>query len=363
MIAAIVFAVSSLLMATSTSVTYFTGARFLAGTGVGMASVLSPMYIAEISPSRVRGRMVSLNQLAIVLGILITNLVNYFLGMHGPDAWRWMFASGAIPSLLFFTGVIFLPESPRWLINAGKNDRAKEVLARFGNAEYVNESMAKIQQPSRLATSVSFAALFRKPFLYPIIAGAGLAIFQQLCGINVVFNYTAVIFESIGFNKEDQLMQTVFIGIINLVFTIVAMAMVDRVGRKPLMLTGGAGLAILYPCIAWALLTGSVLTSFMLLAAIAVYAVTIGPVTWVLISEIFPGKVREMATSFAVVCLWAAYFVLTFTFPILTEWLGDVGKTFYIYAAICAAGTVFIYFRIKETKGIELEDMDKVFTH
>lgn len=301
MIASIVFASSSVLMALSTSIHYFIAARFLAGTGVGMASVLSPMYIAEISPAQVRGKMVSLNQLAIVMGILITNIVNYFLGTHGAEAWRWMFASGAIPSLLFFAGIFLLPESPRWLINNGKTAKAQQVLRRFGDERYVSESLSKIQQSSVKTDHISFLALFRKPFIYPLVAGAGLAVFQQLCGINVVFNYTAIIFESIGFNKEDQLMQTVFTGVINLIFTLVAMSMVDRVGRKPLMLTGGAGLAILYPCIAWVLLTGSPIASVLLLAAIAVYAVTIGPVTWVLISEIFPGKIRETATSFSVV--------------------------------------------------------------
>ena len=363
MIAALLFTVSSLLMAAAPHLTWFISARFLAGTGVGMASVLSPMYIAEIAPASVRGRMVSLNQLAIVLGILFTNIINYFLGTGGENAWRWMFASGAIPSVLFFLGIIMLPESPRWLSNAGREDKARKVLERIGNKEYVDNAFLRMRSSASRQSGISFSGLFKAPYLRPLLAGAGLAVFQQLCGINVVFNYTTVIFESIGFTQQGQLMQTVFTGIINLVFTLLAMSLVDKVGRKPLMMVGAAGLALLYPAIALALHAGSPFTSIILLAAIALYASTLAPVTWVLISEIFPGKIRETATSFSVVCLWLAYFVLTFTFPVLTEWLGDVGKTFYLYAVVCAAGTIFIYLRVKETKGIALEEMDAVFIH
>lgn len=362
-IAAIIFAVSSISMGLATSLTYFNISRFCAGVAVGMASVLSPMYIAEISPADVRGRMVSLNQFAIVTGILFTNIINYFLGNNGDDSWRLMFASGAVPSMLFFAGIMALPESPHWLVHKGQIEKAKKVLNKIGNGSYAEKTLQQIQQPGAETNKIPFHFIFRPQFIKPVIAGAGLAIFQQFCGINVVFNYNTTIFESLGFNQDDQLMQTVFTGAVNMVFTFVAMALVDKIGRKPLMFTGACGLAVLYIFIAQALHTGSIYSPVVLLAAIGVYASTIAPVTWVLISEIFPGDIREQATSFSVVCLWTAYFVLTFTFPVLAEVMGDVANTFYIYAGICAVGALFIHYKISETKGVALADMNKIFKH
>ena len=193
-----------------------------------------------------------------------------------------------------------------------------------------------------------------------VLIGIGLAVFQQLCGINVVFNYTATLFESIGASKDDQLLQTVFIGGVNLLFTLLAMVLVDKLGRKPLMLLGAGGLAILYLFISQLLGIKSPAVSWFLLSAIGIYALTLAPVTWVLISEIFPNKVRGTATSIAVLSLWAAYFILTFTFPVLYNRLQD--KTFLVYAAICAIGFVFVLKKIKETKGKTLEEMESVFS-
>ena len=192
-----------------------------------------------------------------------------------------------------------------------------------------------------------------------VLIGIGLAVFQQLCGINVVFNYTPRIFQSIGVSQDNQLLQTVFIGIVNLVFTILAMLLVDKLGRKPLMLIGSAGLCILYIVVVRMLAAGSTEVSWFLLSSIGVYAMSLAPVTWVLISEIFPNKVRGIATSIAVLSLWAAYFILVFTFPILFDKLGD--KTFYIYSFICLIGFLFVYFKVKETKGKTLEELEMVF--
>lgn len=356
MLAAAIFTVSSLAMAFSPSLTVFIVSRFVAGIGVGMASMLSPMYIAEVSPAAIRGRMVTTYQLAIVIGILVTNLVNYGLRNNGEDAWRWMFGLGAVPSAIFFLGILILPESPRWLMKMGKSEKAKKILALTGGAEILpDKDESQVSPP--------LAALFRKPYAVALLAGIGLAVFQQFCGINVVFNYTTTIFESIGFSKEDQLMQTVFIGAVNLFFTFVAIAFVDRLGRKPLMMFGAVGLAILYVAIATSLKAASPASSLLLLAAIGVYATSIAPVTWVLISEIFPTRIRGTATSIAVISLWAAYFVLTFTFPVLAELMGGVANTFYVYAVVCVAGAVFVYFKVKETKGKSLEDMENVFAH
>ena len=362
LLSAFVFAFSSAGMAMAPGLSFFIFSRFCAGIGVGMASMLAPMYIAEISPPQVRGRLVSLYQLTIVLGILITSIVNYLLRNHGIDAWRWMFGMGVIPSVLFFTGVFFLPESPRWLLKAGKDKSARKVLSAIGDEKYVNATIISIEQSLTGPVTMNYAAAFKKPFLTAVALGIGLAVFQQFCGINVVFNYTSNIFASIGASKDDQLLQTVFIGGVNLVFTLLAISLVDKLGRKPLMLIGSAGLGVLYIIIATVLgakeATGS---AVFLLAAIGLYATTLAPITWVLISEIFPNKVREEATSIAVMSLWAAYFVLTFSFPILAKLLGGVKNTFFVYSVICFIGLIFIYFKVNETKGRTLEEIEKQF--
>lgn len=358
--AAFLFTLSSIAMAMAPSRDIFIIARFFAGAGVGMASMLSPLYIAEIAPAHIRGRMVAINQLTIVIGILITNLVNYSLRNNGTDAWRWMFGLGAVPSTLFILGVLWLPESPRWLMQAGKQAKAQKILMKIGGENYAEESLSSINKNISAITKVKYSAVFEKAFLPAVLIGIGLAVFQQLCGINVVFNYTAVLFESIGFSKDDQLLETVFIGGINLLFTLLAMLLVDKLGRKPLMLAGAGGLAILYIIISVLLGTKSASVSWFLLAAIGLYATSLAPVTWVLISEIFPNKIRIAATAVAVLCLWAAYFILTFTFPILYSRLQD--KTFYIYAGICLIGLLFIWLKVKETKGKTLEEMEGFFT-
>ncbi|HRP32009.1 MAG TPA: sugar porter family MFS transporter [Agriterribacter sp.] len=360
LIAAAIFALSSLAMAFSFSRDAFIAARFCAGIGVGMASTLSPMYIAEISPAHMRGRMVAINQLTIVLGILFTNLINYTLRNYGEDAWRWMFGLGFIPSALFFIGAMWLPESPRWLMKAGKNAKAVTVLGKIGNADFVNESVSNIAASLKGVVKTRYADIFKKAVLPAVLVGIGLAVFQQLCGINTVFNYAPKIFESIGASQDDQLLQTVFIGGVNLVFTILAMLLVDKLGRKPLMLIGAGGLAVMYVFIVMLLGAHSPRVSWVLLAAIGVYAMTLAPVTWVLISEIFPNKVRGEATAVAVVSLWLAYFILVFTFPVIFEKLRD--QTFFVYSAICLVGFVFVWLKVTETKGKTLEELENIMS-
>ena len=357
-VSAAIFTISSLAMAFAPNRDFFIAARLCAGIGVGMASMLSPMYIAEISPAHLRGRMVAINQLTVVLGILITNLVNYTLRNNGEDAWRWMFGLGAVPSGLFLLGALSLPESPRWLIKAGNTDKAKIILQKIGGHDFVNESTAAIQKTLRGNSKMSYRAAFDKAVLPAVFIGIVLAVFQQFCGINVVFNYAPKIFESIGASQDNQLLQTVFIGGVNLVFTFIAMVLVDKLGRKPLLLIGAAGLAILYIIVVQMLGAGSADVSWFLLSAIGIYAMSLAPVTWVLISEIFPNSVRSAATTIAVLSLWTAYFILVFTFPILFDRLKD--NTFYIYAGICVAGFLFIFFKVKETKGKTLEQMEDV---
>lgn len=354
LLAAGIFTLSSLAMAMATGRDLFIAARFVAGIGVGMASMLSPMYIAEVSPAHMRGRMVAINQLTIVLGILLTNLVNYALRNSGDDAWRWMFGLGAVPAGLFFLGTLLLPESPRWLIKAGAHEAASHVLEKIGGKEFATDSYELIGQTLTSGVKTDIRMLLNGA----VLTGIVLAVFQQLCGINVVFNYAPKIFERIGASQDDQLLQTVFIGGVNVVFTVLSMLLVDRLGRKPLMLIGAAGLCLLYIVVAQLLAVGATGVAWFLLAAIGVYAMSLAPVTWVLISEIFPNRVRGLATMVAVISLWSAYFMLVFTFPVLFERLHELA--FYIYAGVCGAGALFILFRVRETKGKTLEELEQL---
>jgi SP family xylose:H+ symportor-like MFS transporter len=361
MLSAAIFLLSSLAMAISHSSAAFIIARFFAGIGVGMASVLSPMYIAEIAPPSMRGRLVAINQMTVVIGIFVTNLVNYSLRNEGSEAWRWMVGLGAIPSFLFLSGVLLLPESPHWLINRSKKEKAHAILSKIGGNLYATTTAESIRASLTQGASTGLSQLFDKTVLPAVIVGMGLAIFQQLCGINVVFNYTATIFESVGFSQDDQLRQMVFIGLVNMICTAVAMWQVDKLGRKPLMLFGAIGLTLLYLISAFLLQQQSTAASWSLLAAIGIYAMTLAPVTWVLIAEIFPNRVRSKATSVAIIALWLSYALLTFTFPIMAKRMGTY-TPFYIYAAICLAGYVFVKIKVKETKGKSLEEMDHIFS-
>ncbi len=362
MLAAGIFALSSFGMAFSDELSFFVSMRFAAGIGVGMASILSPMYIAEVSPAHVRGRNVAINQLTIVIGILITNLINYTLADNGPEAWRWMFGIGAVPSALFLLGVVWLPESPRWLLKAGKIEQGKAVLHSIGSADFVAKTTAEIEKSLIGGTRPSFSAVFQKGVRPAVVVGITLAVFQQLCGINVVFNYTSTIFESVGASLDRQLFETVSIGVVNLVFTLLAMWQVDRLGRRPLMLIGSLGLSVVYIVLAFLLQSqaSAEFVSIFVLLAIGMYATSLAPVTWVLISEIFPNSIRGMASSVAIVSLWGAYFLLVFTFPILAQKLGTYGP-FYLYAIICFLGFLFVLRKVRETKGQTLEELEDNF--
>jgi SP family xylose:H+ symportor-like MFS transporter len=361
-ISAVIFAFSSLGMAFSPHLAEFIAMRFTAGIGVGMASMLSPLYIAEVSPASMRGRNVAINQLTIVLGILITNLVNYLLAGKGIDIWRWMFGLGVIPSALFLFGVLFLPESPRWLVKAGKGKKAAGILAKIGSPDFVEVTMGDIERSTHKAGTVSYSAVFAKAVRPAVLVGITLAVFQQFCGINVVFNYTSTIFKSVGANLDKQLLETVAIGVVNTLFTLLAMWQVDKLGRRPLMLIGSLGLSIIYLVLAFLLRgqAGAGWVSVFVLLAIGMYATSLAPVTWVIISEIFPNDIRGVASSVAIVSLWIAYFILVFTFPVLAEHLGTYGP-FYLYAVICFLGFLFIRAKVKETKGQTLEQLEQSY--
>lgn len=347
----------------------FLAARFAGGIAIGIASGLSPMYIAEVAPAHIRGKLVTLNQLTIVIGILGAQVVNWWLA--GTDmewnistAWRWMFWAAAFPAMAFLLLAFFIPESPRWLATRGKEGKAREVLTRIGGESHADDELAAISAASRKTKNGgSLKMLFSKPFRRVLLIGVIVAVFQQWCGTNVIFNYAQEIFQSAGYDVDNTFINIVVTGIANLVFTFVAILTVERLGRRALMLIGAGGLAGIYLTLGMCYhfeVTGTMMVVLVVLA-IACYAMSLGPVTWVLISEIFPGKVRAVAVATATFALWTGSFTLTYSFPFLNTSLGTSG-TFWIYSAICATGFLFFLFRLPETKGKSLEDLEKEMT-
>lgn len=337
------------------------------------------MYIAEVSPALFRGKLVSINQLTVVIGILLAQLVNWLIARPVPPAasaadilnswngqvgWRWMFGVTAIPATLFFIGTFMIPESPRWLAAKGATDKARSILAKIGGSAYSDQALAEIRATVMNETKESeFRKLLEPSIRKPLLVGIVLAIFQQWCGINVIFNYAEEVFSAAGFKVSDILFNIVVTGAVNLVFTFVAMGLVDKVGRRALMLTGAGGLTVIYILLGLAYhahIQGTY-TLTLVVAAIACYAMSLAPVTWVVISEIFPNRVRGLAVSIAVSALWIGSFVLTYTFPRLNHNLGAAG-TFWIYAVVCAFGFVFVKLRLPETRGKTLEDIEASWT-
>ncbi len=374
-VAAFLFAVSSLGTAAANTFSQFVVWRIAGGIAIGLASNLSPMYIAEVAPAQVRGRLVSLNQLTIVSGILLAQLINWVIARpvppgatasdildswNGQMGWRWMFGVTAVPATLFFAGMFALPESPRWLARSGQPDEARRVLARCGGEGYSARALADIESSLGGARNVSLKEVLEPKTRRILFLGIGLAVLQQWCGINVIFNYAEEVFSAAGYTVSDILFNIVVTGVVNLAFTLVAVGMVDKVGRRLLMLIGAAGLAIIYVLLGAGYHAGSHGLHMLLLvvAAIACYAMSLAPVTWVVISEIFPNRIRGEGMAVAVASLWIACFILAYTFPLLNHGLGPA-TTFWIYAAICICGFLFINFRLPETKGKTLEEIEK----
>ncbi len=373
-ISALIFLVSAYATGAFDSFTGFLWARLVGGVAIGIASGLSPMYIAEVSPGHVRGTLVSLNQLTIVLGILAAQTANWLIAepMHvgatvaelsswnAQSGWRWMFWAEAFPAAAFLILAFFIPESPRWMAMKGVRDKAGQVLANIGGAEYARQELEAIRTAESARTAQGgFKLLLSRPFVPLLILGVVIAVFQQWCGTNVIFNYAQEIFSDAGYDLGEMLFNIVLTGITNVVFTIVAIYTVDRIGRRRLMLIGAGGLALIYATLGTCYrlhITGFFMI-ILVVAAIACYAMTLGPVTWVLLSEIFPNKVRAIAVSTCTFALWVGSFTLTYTFPLLNASLGSYG-TFWIYAAICAAGFAFFFLRCPETKGKTLEQIE-----
>jgi SP family sugar porter-like MFS transporter len=373
---ALLFAVSSVGTGWAGNYAAFVAWRIAGGAAIGLASNLSPMYIAEVAPAAIRGRLVSMNQLTIVIGILLAQLVNWLIAepvprgatveeivqsWNGQFGWRWMFAATAAPSLLFLVGMFFVPESPRWLAKNGQRERAQQVLARVGGDAYAGAALADIEATLvNEVARVDFRDLLEPRMKKILFLGVALAFLQQWCGINVIFYYAKDVFAAAGYQVSDILLNIVIIGLANLVFTFVAIATVERLGRRFLMLAGWAGLAVIYLLLGggFAAKLQGLLLVVLVVAAIGCYACTLAPMTWVVLSEIFPNRIRGAAMSIAVFALWTGCFTLTYSFPELNKRLGAAG-TFWIYAGICVAGWFFTWSKLPETKGKTLEAIER----
>lgn len=379
--AAGLFVAASLGTGAAGSFTFFVIFRILGGVGIGLASNLSPMYIAEVTPGKVRGRFVSINQLTIVIGILAAQLINWRIARpvppeatasdilaswNGQTGWRMMFYACSVPAGMFFILMWFVPESPRWLAkNIQNHVRARKVLSKIGGEDYsISEFAAIVESINEKAYNTGTAFLKQPGMAKLLILGIVLAVFQQWCGINVIFNYAQEIFSNAGYSVSDILFNIVITGCVNLVFTFAGMFTVDRLGRKGLMLLGAGGLAGIYAVLGtmYFLHMQGLPLLIMVVIAIACYAMTLAPVTWVVLSEIFPNRVRGTAMSIATFSLWAACFVLTYTFPLLNHILKASG-TFWLYGGICILGFFFILKKLPETKGKSLEDIEKELTN
>jgi sugar porter (SP) family MFS transporter len=375
-LAAFLFTVTGILTALAPDFGFFVANRLLGGVGIGLASNLSPVYIAEISPAEVRGKFVAVNQLTIVIGILAAQLVNMLIARpvpagataadilnswNGQVGWRWMFGAEAVPAFLFFILMFTVPESPRWLVKNGRGNVAERVLAKVGGAAFAGRATAEIRETLAAADiqKVRFRALVEPGMSRVLLIGIVLAVYQQWCGINVIFYYAEEIFSAAGYGVSDILFNIVVTGTVNLVFTLVAIRLVDRLGRKPLMIAGSAGLAVTFGLIgaSYAAHSRGLHLFILVVIAMALYALSLAPVTWVLLSEIFPNRIRGAAMSVSTFSLWSACFVLTYTFPHLNKGLGPAG-TFWIYSGISVLGFLFIRARLVETKGKSLERIE-----
>ena len=377
-IAALFFTVSAVATGCFNDFILFNIARFVGGIGIGIASALSPMYIAEISPTAIRGRLVSLNQMTIVLGILGAQIANWLIAeevptgfanaeilasWNGQMGWRWMFWAEAVPATLFLLLAFFIPESPRWQMLRGYHTQAEATLTHIGGKEYAHgemEAICRSVDADAETEKAGLKMLFSRKYAGVLTLGLVIAVFQQWCGTNVIFNYAQEIFSAAGYSVGDVLFNIVITGIANVVFTVVALFTIDRWGRRSLLLFGAGSLALIYLILGTCYhlhVTGFGMVVLVVLA-ISAYAMTLGPVTWVLLAELFPNRIRGIAMATCTFALWVGCCTLTFFFPPMNAALGSSGS-FWIYSAICCAGFVYFVRHCPETKGKSLEELEK----
>lgn len=375
MLSALLFLVSAWCTGAAHSFPAFVVYRIIGGVGIGLASNLSPMYIAEVTPAHLRGKYVSINQLTLVIGILAAQLFNWWIAepvpagasdqyilesWNGQTGWRIMFWAALAPSALFLALLFWLPESPRWLAARRHSSKARQVLSRIGGAAYAQSELAAIDATLGAGETLVWQELRAPGVSRILLLGIIIAAFQQWCGINVIFNYAEEVFAAAGYGVSDILFNIVVTGSVNLLFTLVAMYTVDRWGRRTLMLMGAGGLALIYAIMGLLYFTHFSGWPLLLLVvlSIACYAMSLAPVTWVVLSEIFPNRLRGGMMAIATLALWAASFGLTYTFPLLNNALGAAG-TFWLYGIICIAGFLFIRRFLPETKGKTLEEIEQ----
>lgn len=360
---ALVFAVSGIGVALSNQLWIFVGFRLLGGLAVGAAALVAPMYIAEIVPPKWRGRLVSCYQMAIVSGILLAYFSNYSLNSLGEDNWRWMFASQVLPSVLFFFALLPVPETPRWLLGKGRRKEAYLVFKNYTGIRLTEAQLIAIEGSFHHQKRVPFNLMFSKAFRRVMFLGIVIAVFQQVTGINSILYYAPVIFKQTGVSSDSSLLQTIGIGAVNVISTLIAILFVDRLGRRKFFLTGaalmGISLAVVAACFHYHYFQNCLVLIFMLLY-VASFGCTLGAVTWVYLSEIFPNQIRSLALSLATLSLWLADFAVTYTFPVMTAKLGT-SATLLAYALLCAFAFVYMYGKVKETRGRSLEEIETLF--
>ncbi|HEY6452820.1 MAG TPA: D-xylose transporter XylE [Steroidobacteraceae bacterium] len=348
--------------------------RILCGVGVGIASMLSPLYIAEIAPSQIRGRLVSFNQLSIVLGMLLVYFVNWAIASQGDDAWikstgwRLMLVSEAIPAMLFLVLLLFVPDTPRWLVMKGRGDKALTVLTRLVGVEEAHSTIIEIEQTLLVRNQAGGAPLFAFGSLV-IVAGIMLSVFQQFVGINAVLYYAPLMFKNMGAATDTALLQTIIVGLANVVFTVVAILTVDRLGRKPLLIVGGLVMAVAMITLGFLFQAKAVGT--VALIAVVVYiggfALSWGPVTWVLLSEMFPNSIKNRALAIAVAAQWIANLFVSWTFKIVDgnsalNAAFNHGFAYWIYGGMSLLAAVFVYVYVPETKRRTLEGIQNLWS-
>lgn len=359
MICAVIFGLTGIGTGWADSFLLFVTFRLSSGVAVGIAAMVCPMYVAEISPASMRGKMVSFYQLSIVIGILLAYLSNYLLLDSGNNNWRWMFSSQSIPSVLFFIGLFFVAESPRWLIEKKDNLKAYQILTKIGGTPYADAEVKSIEASFYIKGNEKWNQLFSKDFWHIVFVGIVIAVCSQAVGQNSLFSYAPELFKKAGMNQDSAFLQAIIIGIINFIFTFIAIGTIDKIGRKKLLQYGSFLLFLdalaLSSAFYWHLPGEWVL--LFVLGFIAIYAATLGPVTWVILSEIFPNRIRASALGLATLALWIANFFTTFLFPIMNENLGLAG-TFIVHGCICLIYFLFITKKVPETKGKSLEEIE-----
>ncbi len=363
--AAILFIIGSIGSAIPSTFSGYIIARIIGGIGIGITSTLCPLYNAEIAPAKYRGRLVALNQFATVTGIFLTYFVNLGIAGYGDDAWdiamgwRWMFGFGVLPGVLFLVLLFFVPESPRWLIKQGKAAESLPILLKIHGEELAKQEVLDIKK-SFAQESGSIRQLFSPALRISLIVGVGLAILQQVTGINAVMYYAPEIFKETGAGTNAALVQTILVGLINFLFTILAIWLIDKVGRKVLLLIGSASMAVSLAVIGTAFYTGhtsGMLVLIFILIYVASFAISLGPVVWVIMSEIFPNRIRGKATAIASMALWAADYIVSQTFPPMLASAGPA-ITFWIFGVMSVITFLFTWRIVPETKGKSLEEIE-----